>query len=183
MNSHQKYNNEYLASPPPAASLPSDVHGPGRGKSKVPLTPRSGRLHPWTYCALTLWLALICSCSSTGEPKLVDMSARKVVLIHAEAAFEVEFDATAEVDRNALAEFHERIATARNRIELQNAWTSIPELAARGADFLETRIFARAARDGDWPSGAPPGDEKLVYVDAVRLALERFLGASEEDEP
>jgi hypothetical protein len=179
----QRYYNACFASPPPAASLPSEAHGPGRGKFRAPDAPWSRRLHPWAYLALTLWLAVICSCSSTGEPKLVDMSAQKIVLLHAEAALEVEFDATAEVDRNALAEFHETIATARYRIELQNAWTAVPALAARGADFLETRIFARAARDGDWPSGAPPDDEKRVYVDPVRLAIEKFLAESEEDEP
>lgn len=143
--------------------------------------PRSGPLPRWFVgSAHLLLLVLLCSCSSTHEPQQLDMTAQKVVLRHAEAALEVEFDAEATADRNALTEYRDKTASAQTRADLQEAWMAIPALEEHGTDFLQERIFDRAARDGDWPSGAPPTDERVVYVGGVRMAIDSFLAEKPE---
>jgi hypothetical protein len=126
-------------------------------------------------------LLFLCSSCSTTRPLVAEMDAQKIVFRHAETAFEVEFDTEKPSERAALTTFRTAIVNASSRADLQNAWTSIPALQARGADFLDARIFARAARDGDWPTGPPPNDEKTVYVDAVRQAIDSVLGQEQED--
>ena len=141
------------------------------------------RPHCWVVGSQLLVLVFFCSCSSTRESLQLDMTAQKIVLRHAEAAFEVAFDATASKDRGALSQYEGKVESARSRADLEEAWVEIPDLKAHGADFLQKQIFDRAARDGDWPSGAPPADEKVVYVDAVRTAIDVFLNEGTEDNP
>jgi hypothetical protein len=155
------------------------------GDSCNPTHPR--RLAPIPVARLRIaWsglllLVLLSACRSTGEPLVPDMTQQRIVFRHAESAFAVAFDASSESDRAALAQFSEAITGAMTRMELRDAWATIPDLRAQGVDFLESRIFARAARDGDWPTGEPPVDESWVYVEPVRMAIERFLTGEPED--
>jgi len=112
----------------------------------------------------------------------MDMTAQRIVMRHAEAAFEVGFDSTVPAEHAALTEFRGAILPARTREDLAEAWMEIPVLKARGADFLEVQIFARAARDSDWPAGGPPLDERTVYVEAVGVALNHVLAGGQEEE-
>jgi len=125
--------------------------------------------------SLLLVLLLFCACRSPVEPIVPEMTAQRIVFRYAQTAFAVAFDAANKEDRNALEQFWQTTAAASNRTDLRDAWVAIPTLAAQGTDFLATRVFARAARDADWPSAGPPDDEQSVYVDAVRMAVERFL--------
>ena len=161
----------------------------GRLERNQPPQTRVGRVEPvgnglaWSPLSLLLLVLLICACRSPVEPIVPDMTAQRIVFRYAETAFAVAFDTSEQADRTALEQFRQTTASASSRTDLQRAWVAIPTLAAQGADFLETRVFARAARDADWPSAGPPDDEKSVYVDAVRMAAKSFLAEEPEDQP
>ena len=71
-------------------------------------------------------------------------------------------------DRQALTRFLVATEGAETIADLMRAWAAIPDLAEEHPDFLEARIFSRAARDGDWPGSDPPLNQKVVFVDGVR---------------
>lgn len=144
--------------------------------------PEARPAQPWLTWPGLLLLVFLCGCQSTGEPLLVDMTPQQIVFRHAETAFAVALDAANEEDRRALEQFQHTIPNASNRKDLQVAWTAVPRLAAHGTDFLESRVFERAARDADWPIDAQPVDERLVYVEAVRMAIESFLAGEDEED-
>jgi hypothetical protein len=148
---------------------------------RIPV-PEAQAAPSWKAWPGLLLLVLLCACQSTGEPLLVDLTPQRIVFRHAETAFAVALDAANDEDRLAMEQFRRTVATASNREDLRTAWIVVPTLAAHGTDFLETRVFARAARDADWPMDAQPVDEKLVYVEAVRMAIESFLAGEEEED-
>lgn len=175
MNPHRNPDGLSGLSVMPGAIIPATRRQGECHTNPPPNRPRSGPIHRWVVGSHLFLLVFLCACCSTRESLQVDMTAQKIVQRHAEAAFEVEFDAEVAADRNALKEYEDKIASAQNRGDLEEAWVAIPALKARGVDFLQKQIFDRAARDGDWPSEAPPTDERAVYVDGVRMAIDSFL--------
>lgn len=183
MNSHRNIVAVFFAPVSRAETMPAgrrELEHNGRLRESL---PRSRPLHRWVVGSQVLLLLFLCSCATGRKLLPTDMTAQKVVQRYAEAAFEVVFDDTASKDRGALKQYKAKIESARNRVELEGAWVAIPELKAHGADFLQKQIFDRAARDGDWPSGGPAANEKVVYVDAVRAAIDVFLNEGTEDNP
>jgi hypothetical protein len=94
---------------------------------------------------------------------------------HAKSAFDVWFDQESDQDKEALNRFYAATEDAQTKVDLTRAWAAIPELVTEHPDFLEKRIFSKAAGDGDWPGSEPPLDQKGVFVDSVRQALKKFL--------
>lgn len=128
-----------------------------------------------TFVALALAVAAGGSCCSKGDKGLEPKppKARQIVSRNAEDAFDAFFSRDNPEDRTALTTFQQRIAAAATRADLEAAWQAIPELRAKGADFLQRRVFKAAAEDGDWPAGEI--DERDAYAGGVRDGVSAFL--------
>ena len=98
------------------------------------------------------------------------IDARAIVRQNAGDAFEVGLEP--ERDRRALQSFLDKTLGSGDREALLNAWQRVPELKAKGADFLTVKVFAPAAQERRWP-GEPPAE--VVYVLGVRDAGAAFL--------
>lgn len=113
------------------------------------------------------------SCSSPRPTPLPqNVSATKIVRQNAADAFLTHLDPA---DVEALRTFQDRIATARNRADLTEAWKNVPALLAKGPDFLERQVFSRAFEDGDWPPGQSPQQVDEAFVEGVRQATAEFI--------
>jgi hypothetical protein len=129
----------------------------------------------WIAAPLIVFIAFVCASCPKGKPFPDSMNAQKIVFRHAESAFDVGFDQGSNKDREALNRFFEATDDAERKADLTRAWAAIPELNTARPDFLEKKIFSKAVRDGDWPGPDPPLNQKVVFVDGVRLALKKFL--------
>lgn len=135
----------------------------------------TGHFHRWITAACMVFIAFVLASCPKGKPFGPLMIAQEIVFRHAEGAFGVGFDWKSAEDSNALNRFFEATKDARTKVDLERAWAAIPELAAKHPDFLEKKIFSKAADDGDWPGSDSPLDQKVVFVDGVRQALKMFL--------
>lgn len=135
----------------------------------------AGDFHRWVTAASIMFIAFVCVSCPKAKPFEPSMTAQEVVVRHAEGAFDVWFDRKSAEDTNALRQFLAATKDARTKADLTRVWAAIPGLATTYPDFLEKRIFSKAARDGDWPGPDPPLDQKVVFVDGVRQALKTFL--------
>ena len=130
----------------------------------------------WITAACMVFIAFVCaSCATTGRPFDASITAQGIVSRHAESAFDVWFDQELAKDREVLNRFFEATKDAQTKADLTRAWQAIRELDTEHPDFLEKRIFSKAAGDGDWPGSDPPLDQKEVFVNGVRQALNKFL--------
>jgi hypothetical protein len=111
------------------------------------------------------------SCS-TGGPLPENVTATKIVKQNAADAFVTHLSPA---DLQALTTFQERITAARTRMDLIEAWKSVPELLAKGPDFLERQVFRRALEDGDWPSGQSAQQAEPAFVEGVKQAVAEFI--------
>jgi hypothetical protein len=121
-------------------------------------------------------VASLGACSSHGEPFVPSLSTTKIVATYAESAVEVRLERENPVHRSALEAFLGKTAAAGTRADLVRAWNEVPVLHALGANVLETKVFAQAEADADWPrEPIPPSAEKSVYVEGVRAGVKAFL--------
>ena len=128
-----------------------------------------GRAHVALVLAMLIFVP---ACGEKDPPLVVDLDAAKNVAGKAETAFEVLLDA--EAHAIPLELFLEATDSAATRAEMTAAWAGIAEDVGQAEDFLETKIFAKAEADGDWPEGQH--DEKATFVVPVREAMRTFLG-------
>ncbi len=129
----------------------------------------------WIAAAWIVLIAFVCTSCAKGKPFDASMTAQGIVSRHAKSAFDVWFDQESDQDKEALNRFYTATEDAQTKVDLTRAWAAIPELVTEHPDFLEKRIFSKAAGDGDWPGSEPPLDQKGVFVDSVRQALKKFL--------
>ncbi len=129
----------------------------------------------WIAAAWIVLIAFVCTSCAKGRPFDASMTAQGIVSRHAESAFDVWFDQELAKDREVLNRFFETTKDAQTKADLTRAWAAIPELNTAHPDFLEKRIFSKAAGDGDWPGSDPPLNQKEVFVNGVRQALKKFL--------
>ncbi len=134
-----------------------------------------GDFRRWITTSWIVFIAFVCVSCPKGKPFPASMTAQKIVIRHAEIAFDVWFDGESDEDRKALNQFFEATKDAETKADLTRAWAAIPKLATEHPDFLNKRIFSKAIRDGDWPGSDPPLDQKEVFVNGVRQALNKFL--------
>ncbi len=129
----------------------------------------------WIAAAWIVLIAFVCTSCAKGRPFDASMTAQGIVSRHAESAFDVWFDQELAKDREVLNRFFETTKDAQTKADLTRAWAAIPELNTAHPNFLEKRIFSKAAGDGDWPGSDPPLNQKEVFVNGVRQALKKFL--------
>jgi len=122
-------------------------------------------------------LALAFACCTDSEPIVPNMDAQTIVMRHAQAAFEVHFEL--EESREPLTRFHEGTGDAKNRTDLTAVWGTIPELSARGADFLSEQVFAKAEKDGDWKAAWSGEETEAAFVSGTRDGLKLVLSGGE----
>jgi len=127
--------------------------------------------------AAPLLLVLAAACCTDPEPIEPNMDAQTVVMRHAQAAFEVHFEL--EESREPLTRFHEGTGDSRTRVDLSRVWGTIPELAAKGADFLSRYVFSRAVKDGDWDATWSAEETEAAFVSGTRDGLKRVLSGGE----
>ena len=144
--------------------------------SMAPVVRNVDIFRRWITAACMVFIAFVCaSCATTGRPFDASITAQGIVSRHAESAFDVWFDQELAKDREVLNRFFEATKDAQTKADLTRAWQAIRELDTEHPDFLEKRIFSKAAGDGDWPGSDPPLDQKEVFVNGVRQALNKFL--------
>ncbi len=139
-----------------------------------------GDFRRWKTAACMVFIASVCVSCPKGKPFVPAITPQGIVSGYAQSAFDTWFDRKSTEDREALKRFFETTKHAETKADLTRAWAAIPELATEGhRNFLQEKIFDRAARDGDWPGSNPPLNQKAVYVDGVRQALNEFLETEE----
>ena len=120
--------------------------------------------------SLTAFVVAACASPGAGLPP-VDLPNADIVEIHATGAFTTFFGA---VERTAFGDFVNATQNAATRADLTNAWRASPPLVAKGAQFLEQKVFAKALADGSWKAPTEPAPHEGAFVAGTRKAASRF---------
>ena len=133
--------------------------------------PNAARRKPLAL-ALILLLAVSACASSKPKPFIPHIAATDIVRQNAADALEVFFT---KQDAPSLQAFQARSAAARTRRDLEQAWSSVAALNAKGPDFLKMHVFDKAVAEARWPTGAPANQLETAFVAGIRQAVAAFL--------
>lgn len=124
--------------------------------------------------ALALILLLAGSACASPKPKpfIPHIAATDIVRQNAADALEAFFT---KQDAPSLQAFQGRSATASTRQDLEQAWSSVAGLSAKGPDFLKMHVFDKAAAEARWPLAMPADQLETAFVIGVRQAVAAFL--------
>lgn len=125
-----------------------------------------------TALRLSLTAFVVAGCASPGGGlPTVDLANADVVEVHATSAFTTFFGAA---DRAAFGDFVDATQNAATRADLNHAWRASPLLVAKGEQFLDQKVFAKALADGSWKPPAEPAPHEGAFVAGTRKAASKF---------
>jgi len=124
--------------------------------------------------AFLLHLGLVLGCDATPPAKPTPPpKAVEIVQQATEDALKFGLNSS-QLDKQSLATWRGKIASAASRADLETAWRDVPALAAH-ADFLQKKVFEVALDDGDWPKDEPENKLEAAWVEGVRNGVAKVL--------